>query len=373
MTGRSSTAEALREAYGGKKVLVTGHTGFKGSWLSLWLNRMGAEVIGYSLEPPSIPNLFDSIGLDDLVTHIKGDVRDEGRLASVFSEHCPEFVFHMAAQSLVRPSYQEPKLTFETNVMGTINVLECVRKSGSTKVCVNVTSDKCYENMECDRGYRETDPMGGYDPYSCSKGCAELVTSAYRRSFFSQRDGDSSNKVALSSVRAGNVIGGGDWGIDRIVPDCIRAISKGEPISIRSPGAVRPWQYILDPLCGYLLLGALMRKGGAKYCGAWNFGPNDSNIIPVEELVKLLIKHWGRGEYTVDGSRKPHEAKLLKLNIEKACSALGWKPVYGINDTVKRTVDWYKRYYGSQKGDGLREATEKEIDNYMETLDNDGK
>lgn len=356
----------FRDIYKNKEVLITGHTGFKGSWLSLWLTELGAKVIGYSLEPPTEPNLFESIGLEDKITHIIGDVRDEEHLTSIVEKYQPEFVFHLAAQSLVRLSYKEPKLTYETNVMGTVNVLEAVRKTKSVRVCVVVTSDKCYENREQVYGYRETDPMCGYDPYSSSKGCAELVISAYRRSFF--KDYGKTHNVALSSVRAGNVIGGGDWGEDRIIPDCMRALSEGKSIAIRNPSATRPWQYVLEPLSGYLLLGVLMYKDGARYSEPWNFGPNEESIITVEELVKLVIKHWGGGAYTISTSNQPHEASLLKLDASKACASLGWKQVYDVYEAVERTINWYKSFYTGMRKEELSEFTVKEILEYSNRM-----
>lgn len=281
------------EIYKNKRVLITGHTGFKGSWLAIWLKELGADVVGYSLDPPSEPNNFEATRLREKITHIHGDIRDLDRLMETFKKYQPEFVFHLAAQPLVRLSYNEPKMTFDTNIGGTVNVFEAVRKTPSVKVLVNITSDKCYENKEWVWGYRENDPMGGHDPYSASKGCAELVFSAYLKSFFSQnaaqKSGDmtqlreqlgscpqistSGPRLGAASARAGNVIGGGDWGTDRLVPDCIRALSRHQPIGIRSPKAVRPWQHVLEPLGGYLLLGAALWQDPQKYSGAWNFGP----------------------------------------------------------------------------------------------------
>lgn len=358
----------FKEIYGNRKVLITGHTGFKGSWLLLWLKEIGANVIGYSLEPPTEPNLFESINLKDKITCLSGDIRNEESLTSVFEKYQPEFVFHLAAQSLVRRSYKEPKLTYETNVMGAINVLEAVRKIKSVRVCIIVTSDKCYENREWVYGYRETDPMGGYDPYSSSKGCAELVTTAYRKSFFNPEDYGEIHNVALSSVRAGNVIGGGDWGEDRLIPDCVRALSKKKTIVIRNPQATRPWQYVLEPLAGYLLLGALMYEEGAKYSDAWNFGPNDEAMLTVEKLVKLVIKYWGCGSYTVDTLTHPHEAVFLKLDISKTRTLLGWKPIYNIYESIKRTVNWYKTFYNDVSKEELYEFTVKEIMEYMNRM-----
>lgn len=349
----------MREIYKNKRVLITGHSGFKGSWLSLWLTELGAKVIGYSQRPPTNPSLVESVG--DKITHITGDVRDGERLITIFEKHQPEFVFHLAAQPLVRRSYEEPRLTYEINVMGTVNVLEAVRKTKGVKACIIVSSDKCYENREQVIGYKETDVIGGYDPYSSSKGCAELVASAYRRSFFT-------GSVALSSVRAGNVIGGGDWAEDRIIPDCIRALSKGENIGIRSPSAIRPWQYVLEPLAGYLLLGALMYKDEAKYSGQWNFGSNAENTITVEELVRLIIKHWGSGTYTIDTSIQPHEASLLKLDTSKAQTQLGWKQVYDVYEAVERTTNWYKRFQGGAGKEELSEFTINEILEYTHRM-----
>lgn len=358
----------FRDAYKNKKVLITGHTGFKGSWMSLWLTELGANVIGYSLEPPTEPNLFESINLKDKITHIIGDVRDEEHLISVFEKYQPVFVFHLAAQPLVRLSYKEPKLTYETNVLGTVNVLEAVRKTKSVRVGIIVTSDKCYENKEWVYGYRETDPVGGYDPYSSSKGCAELVTSAYRGSFFNPEAYGKTHNVALSSVRAGNVIGGGDWGEYRLIPDSIRALSQNKTVVIRNPQATRPWQYVLEPLSGYLLLGALMYKEGAKYSGPWNFGPNDESIITVEELVKLVIKYWGNGSYTIDTSSHPHEAGLLKLDASKARALLGWKPIYDGYEAVEKTINWYKNFYNGMSKEKLYEFTVGEIGEYVNSM-----
>jgi len=360
----------FQSAYKGKKILITGHNGFKGSWLSLWLKELGADVIGYSLEPPTEPNLFGALSLNEKIIHIIGDVRDETNLFSVFKKYRPEFVFHLAAQPLVRLSYTEPKLTYETNIMGTINVLEVVRKTNSVKVCIVITTDKCYENKEWIYGYREIDPMGGYDPYSSSKACAELVVSAYRNSFFNPQDYGKMHNVALSSARAGNVIGGGDWGEDRLIPDCVKTLSQNKIINIRNPQATRPWQYVLEPLNGYLLLGSKMYKDGAKYSSAWNFGPNDENIITVDELVKLVIKNWGSGIYKVDNYNYPHEADLLKLDISKARTFLGWNPVYNINETIERTINWYKNFYNGVEKEKLCEITVSEIWDYIKCPNN---
>jgi len=359
-----------KELYKNKKVLITGHTGFKGSWLSTWLTELGADVIGYSLEPPTQPNLFEALSLNEKLIHIIGDVRDEKKLSSVFKKYKPEFVFHLAAQPLVRFSYREPKLTYETNIMGTINILEAIRKTNSVRACVIVTSDKCYENKEWVYGYRETDPMGGYDPYSSSKACVELIISAYRNSFFNPKDYGKGHRVALSSARAGNVIGGGDWAEDRLIPDCVKTLSQNKIINIRNPKATRPWQYVLEPLSGYLLLGSKMYKDAKRYSSAWNFGPNNENIITVDELVKLVIKNWGSGIYKVDNSNHPHESGLLKLDISKTCIFLGWNPIYNLYETIERTINWYKYFYNGIKKEELYKITVSEIWNYVKHSNN---
>jgi CDP-glucose 4,6-dehydratase len=357
--------KTLTDLYKNKAVLITGHTGFKGSWASLWLTELGAEVVGYSLKPPTTPNLFEAISLEENITHIIGDIRDERHLLKVIQEYQPHFVFHMAAQSIVRRSYENPKLTYDTNVMGTVTVLEAIRQVESVRVCIIVTSDKCYENKEWIYGYREIDPLGGYDPYSSSKGCAELVTAAYRRSFFNPETLGKTHNVALSSVRAGNVIGGGDWGEDRLLPDCIKALANDEIILIRNPRSIRPWQYVLEPLEGYLLLGARMYDDGNKYSDAWNFGQSDNNSVTVEELVKLVIKKWGSGNYATDFSNHLHEAGQLKLDTSKSRALLGWKSTYSINEAVERTVNWYKDFYSGVKGDALYELCVKEVRNFI--------
>lgn len=301
--------------------------------------------MGYSLEPPSDPSNFVASRLENKISHIHGDIRDIDQLYAAFREYKPEFVFHLAAQPLVRLSYEEPKLTFDTNVCGTVNVFEAVRQTSSVKVLVNITSDKCYENNEWIWGYRENDPMGGHDPYSASKGCAELVFNAYLKSFFSQNASASGVKGA-ASVRAGNVIGGGDWGKDRLLPDCVRALSSHQPIGIRSPKSVRPWQHVLEPLSGYLWLGALLLEDPSRYSGAWNLGPENNSHITTVDLVDRLIYHWGDGSWK-DLSIKyaPHEAKLLMLNCDKANGELKWRPVFSLDEGLKLTADWYKKYY----------------------------
>lgn len=348
-----------------KTVLITGHTGFKGSWLSLWLHSLGAEVIGYSLEPPTYPNLFTSLNLEKTITHRIGDVRDEKNLKYIFLEYNPEFVFHMAAQSLVRRSYKEPKLTYETNVMGTVNLLEAVRETKSVKVVLNITSDKCYENKEWIYGYRETDPMGGYDPYSSSKGCAELITTAYRNSFFNPDSFGDTHHVALASARAGNVIGGGDWAPERLIPDCIRAILKKQPVLIRNPEAIRPWQHVLEPLSGYLLLAKKLCENGTGYPGGWNFGPEDYDAKPVKWLAYKLCAKWGEdASFAADNNKHPHEAHYLKLDCSRAKSELGWHPRWDLEKALGSIIEWTKAY---QEGRDLTKVCLKQIDEYSNT------
>ena len=330
--------------FAGKTILITGHTGFKGSWLCIWLKELGAKVVGYSLEPYTERDNFVVSCLKDKINHIIGDVRNFKSLYKVFEKYQPEFVFHLAAQPIVRESYDNPKETYDINIGGTMNVLECCRLNDSARVIINVTSDKCYENKEWIWGYRESDPMGGYDPYSSSKGCSELITAAYRNSFFNPIDFEKHGK-SLSTVRAGNVIGGGDWQKDRIVPDCVRALESKKPIETRNPRATRPWQHVLEPLSGYLLLASKMYKEPQKYCGAWNFGPNHESIITVGEIVDMIVEKWGSGSW-IDKSNQdePHETNLLSLDISKAKTYLKWAPVCDIETTVVKTIDWYKEY-----------------------------
>ena len=348
--------------WAGKRVFITGHTGFKGSWLALWLQALGAEVLGYSLAPPTEPNMFDTAAVGQGMRTILGDVRDQEKLAAAMAEFRPEVVFHLAAQSLVRLSYGDPVGTYATNVMGTVHLLEAIRAAGSVRAAVIVTSDKCYENNEWTWGYRESDPMGGHDPYSNSKGCTELVTSAYRRSFFTPA-AEEGQSAALASARAGNVIGGGDWAIDRLVPDFIRAMSKGELIQIRNPGAQRPWQHVLEPLSGYLLLAErLMGRDGRKFASGWNFGPRDDDAVPVATLVRKLAALWGEGAaYAVDTGLQPHEASFLKLDCSRARAMLGWQPHLDIDSALAWTVDWHKAI---QAGANMREITALQIDRF---------
>ena len=330
--------------YKGKKVLVTGHTGFKGSWLSIWLKELGAEVIGYSLEPYTEKDLFVLSKLSEKIIDIRGDIRDRKHLREVFDRYQPEIVFHLAAQPLVRLSYDIPVETYETNLMGTINILEEIRNSQSVKVGIMITTDKCYENKEQIWGYRENEAMGGYDPYSSSKGACEIAIHSWIQSYFNPKDYEKHGK-SIASVRAGNVIGGGDWAKDRIIPDCIRALEKNEEILIRSPKAIRPWEHVLEPLSGYLLLGQKMLEEPTKYCEGWNFGPNLENIVNVWEIGKKVVQYYGKGSLKdISNSNDLHEANLLLLDITKSRFKLGWRPTLNLDENIKLTVDWYKRH-----------------------------
>lgn len=345
-------------SYRSRRVLVTGHTGFKGSWLVEWLKLLGAEVAGYSLAPNTTPSHFEILGQEDRVRHVVGDVGDPDSLAALVRDFQPTLVFHLAAQPLVRRSYREPAYTWSTNVMGTVNLLEAIRASPTAKACVVVTSDKCYENHEWPWGYRETDPMGGHDPYSASKGAAELVVSSYRRSFLSDPEG-----CRLASARAGNVIGGGDWSSDRIVTDFVNSILRNQALRLRNPAATRPWQHVLEPLSGYLALGAsLLGSEGESFAEGWNFGPSDDSVVPVQDLARKLVDYWGRGSIELDGSgANPHEAGLLKLDCSKARHRLAWQPVWGIDRTIEKVVDWYREH--SEGGD-VRKLTVAQIDEF---------
>ena len=332
------------EFWHGKRVLLTGHTGFKGGWLSLWLQSMGANVIGYSLAPPTNPNLFEVANVAQGMISIIGDIRDLAKLQAVFVEHKPEIVIHMAAQPLVRYSYLEPVETYSTNVMGTVHVLESVRHTPSVKAVVVVTTDKCYENKEWPWGYRENEPMGGYDPYSNSKGCAELVTAAYRNSYF-HPEKYQTHGVAIATGRAGNVIGGGDWAEDRLIPDMMRAIVSGQPVSIRNPHSIRPWQHVLEPLSGYLLLAQKLYEEGSSFAEAWNFGPNDDDAKPVDWILDNLTKTWGEGaRWKLDGGDHPHEAHYLKLDCSKAKSRLHWQPRWSLIKAIDQICIWHKAH-----------------------------
>lgn len=327
---------------------MTGHTGFKGSWLALWLKELGAEVGGYALLPDKAINHYDLLGLQ--MHSVEGDVKDNAKLMQFFADFRPEIVFHLAAQPLVRYSYREPVATFETNVMGTVNVLEACRQTPSVRAIVNITSDKCYENREWVWGYRENDPMGGYDPYSASKGAAEIVTAAYRRSFFNNADYGKTHYTLLASCRSGNVIGGGDWSDDRLIPDIVRAVEAGSTAEIRSPNATRPWQHVLDALSGYLLLGQRLLEGETLYADAWNFGPADEDTLCVGEMCALFKAEWDAAR--IDMSETPpklHEAGLLKLDCSKAHTMLGWKGKWSGREAVALTAQWYREYLENGK------------------------
>lgn len=358
---------SITETYTGKTVLITGHTGFKGGWLALWLNKMGANVVGYSLAPPSTPNFFSATQVSEFVKHIHGDITDLSALTNALQEYSPDIVFHLAAQPLVRLSYDEPVSTYETNVMGTVKVMEAIRQSSSVKAFINVTSDKCYENREWHWGYRENDPFGGSDPYSSSKGCAELVFSAYVRSYFSPQAYGTKHHTLCGSVRAGNVIGGGDWGADRLLPDCVCSFSEGKAVTLRYPSATRPWQHVLDPLCGYLALGAKLLQGDVTFSGGWNFGPSDSAAWTVEEVVRKAASTWGKATYTVDAQPHPHEAHWLKLDCSRARQLLDWSPQWDVSQTIEKTIEWYALYYNESSMAQLLEFSLSQIESYEQS------
>lgn len=351
----------------GKKVFLTGHTGFKGTWLSLWLHSMGVSVTGYSLKPATQPSIYELCRMDEIVHSHIHDIRDYNSLSAAVQEANPDIVIHMAAQPLVRESYAEPAATFEINMMGTVHLLEAVRQAGqgASKIStvVNVTTDKCYDNQEWSWGYRETDRLGGSDPYSSSKAGSEIITDSYRRAFFTPLDSNATI-VSVATARAGNVIGGGDWSKDRLVPDSIRAIWNKEPIRIRYPGAIRPWQHVLEPLYGYLLLAQKMAEAGTGLSRGWNFGPDYEHAVSVEQLVQLLCKEWGDGAtYTTDPSREhPHEAQYLYLDSSLARQKLGWKPQWDLHTSLAQTVEWYKAC--RQKQD-MRAFSLRQIESYM--------
>lgn len=348
--------------WSGKKVFVTGHTGFKGGWLCLWLQRLGAEVTGYALSPPSNPSLFEVAGVAQGMKSVIGDIRDGITLSAAMREAAPDIVIHMAAQALVRRSYVDPVETYATNVMGTVHLLEAVRQTESVRALVNVTSDKCYENKELVWGYREEEPMGGYDPYSNSKGCAELVTASYRNSFF-HPEKYAEHKLALASARAGNVIGGGDWAEDRLIPDILRAISAGCPVVIRNPHAIRPWQHVLEPLSGYLLLAQRLYEQGMGYAEGWNFGPRDDDAKPVQWIVEQVTQQWSEGaSWQLDAGDHPHEANYLKLDCSKARMRLDWQPRWELAQTLERIVSWQRAYLKQQD---MREFTIRQIISYQ--------
>ena len=352
----------FNDFYKGKKVFLTGHTGFKGGWLTMWLKSLGAEVLGYSLIPATEPSMFEELSLYGHCRNEFGNILDYKRLTNVMKNFKPDIVFHLAAQPLVRFSYEEPVLTYQTNVIGTLYVLEAARKCESVKAFVNVTTDKCYENREIERGYKEDDPMGGYDMYSSSKGCVEIMSSSYRRSFL-QEEGT----FAMATARAGNVIGGGDWAKDRLVPDCIRYINENKPIEIRNPIAIRPWQHVLEPLSGYLLLGQKLYENGKEYAEGFNFGPEENSVLKVADVAQKVVEYYGKGEVVVNKKDDLHEAGLLMLNIDKAKKVLGWKPTYDAETAIRKTVEWYKEFYDDKESD-MYDFTMMQIKEYEELL-----
>ena len=357
--------DLFKGVFQNKKVFVTGHTGFQGSWLTLWLKSLGAQVTGYSLAPPTKPSLFEILRLKKDINHILGDVKDLSFLQKCMLKNNPDIVFHLAAQPLVRVSYENPVDTFHTNILGTVNVLEAIRNTQSVKAGIIITSDKCYENREWDFAYRENDPLGGFDPYSASKGATEIVTSSYNRSFFNSNN--KKRNVGISTVRAGNVIGGGDWAPDRIVPDVMRSIHSRKPILIRNPKSIRPWQYVLEPISGMLLLASKLLKNPYSYNESWNFGPNLSANITVKELVIQIIKEIKQKASWKDMSKNTknavHEANFLRLDSTKASNLLGWRQVYSIKETISETALWYENYENKTE---IRDFTISQIEKYIE-------
>lgn len=354
MVSKSSTIEDLglnKNFWRNKRVLLTGHTGFKGSWLSIWLQSMGANLQGLALDPPSMPNLFVEAKIAEGMVSNIADIRDYDKVYKIIAAFKPEIVIHMAAQPLVRYSYKNPIETYATNIMGTVHVLEAIRQVDTTKVVINVTTDKCYENKESGQSYSENEPMGGFDPYSSSKGCSELITSAYRRSYFQETG------IALASARAGNVIGGGDWAEDRLIPDTIRAIAKNQSVIIRYPNATRPWQHVLEPLSGYLILAEKLWHAPTLYADGWNFGPKEDDIKPVSWIVQRLCSLWGgESSWQLDAEHHPHEAAFLKLNIEKAKLDLAWTPTWSLEIALEKIVSWYKNFLQNECMRGVVEA-----------------
>ena len=352
----------------GKKVFITGHTGFKGCWLSLWLKQLGAQVTGYALSPPTNPSLFEVARVEEGMISIIGDIRDDTMLKSAMRQASPDIVIHMAAQPLVRRSYVDPVETYSTNVMGTVHLLEAVRQTPSVRAVVNVTTDKCYENKEWVWGYRENEPMGGFDPYSSSKGCAELVTAAYRNSFFKSSK-HSEPQVALATARAGNVIGGGDWAEDRLIPDILLAIQNGQSVNIRNPHATRPWQHVLEPLSGYLALAEKLYTQGSAFAEAFNFGPAEEDAKPVQWIVEQLTQQWGDGAaWHLDGGTHPHEAHYLKLDCSKARATLGWQPHWKLGQTLQSIIVWHKAHSAHQSSQDMRALCLQQINDYSRAI-----
>ena len=347
--------------YKNKRVFITGHSGFKGSWLTLWLQNLGAKVCGYSLEPNTNPSMFEELRIYGLCNSEYGNILNQIHLEEVINEFKPEIIFHLAAQPIVRRSYKNPKLTYETNVIGTLNVLEAARKCKSVRAFVNVTTDKCYENKEINQGYKEDDALGGYDMYSSSKACVEILTNSYRNSFLQEN-----SLYALATARAGNIIGGGDWAEDRLIPDCVRYINLGEKIELRNPLAIRPWQYVLDSLSGYLLLGQKLLENGNEYAESFNFGPKEESVLKVSDVAQKVCEYYGKGEIFVQKLDDLHEANLLMLNIEKAEKVLGWTPTYTADVAIEKTVEWYKHFYANNTD--MYEFTLNQIEDYEDNV-----
>lgn len=344
----------------GKRVFITGHTGFKGSWLSLWLRSMGAVVKGYALNPPTQPSLYETANIGTLIDSEIGDIRDLAQITASMTMFNPDIVLHLAAQPLVRLSYQQPVETYSTNVMGTVHVLEAARQCSNLKAIVNVTTDKCYENKEWVWGYREDEPMGGYDPYSSSKGCAELVTSAYRRSFLAEQG------IGLASARAGNVIGGGDWADDRLIPDILRAFEQNKPVIIRNPASTRPWQNVLEPLSGYLVLAQALYDNPSGYAEGWNFGPKEEDAQPVSWILDKMTQHWQGAAWQLDTNAQPHEAGYLKLDISKAKTRLNWQPTWSLANTLEKIVQWHQAWLN---GDDMQAYCLQEVSQFVSNGD----
>jgi len=343
--------------YKDKVVFLTGHTGFQGTWLSLWLTLLGAKVIGYSLKPPTSPSLFNILNMKKIVTSKIGNINNSKKLSNEISACTPDIVMHLAAQALVVPSYQNPLETFSTNIIGTANLLESIRDIPSIKSCLIMTSDKAYENKELNYAYTENNPMGGIDPYSASKGATELIVSSYKKSFFNEK-----NSPGIATIRAGNVIGGGDWANYRLIPDSIKSLISNKNIILRNPQSIRPWQHVLESLSGFLLVGSKLAKNSKKFSGPWNVGPSPKNILSVESVVKKIIHQWGNGRIIIKKNNL-HEAKLLKLDSSKISNLMKWKPTYSFDDSIEKTVDWYLRYYENKKT--IQNFTILQIEDYV--------
>jgi len=365
--GKLSSKSMFKGIYKDKTVLVTGHTGFIGSWLTLWLQSLGAKVVGYSLKPSTKPSLFETLGLENEITHIIGDIQDKQNLSDSIEKYKPEIVIHLAAQPLVRVSYEDPVETFRTNILGTVNILDSIRKSDSVSSCVVMTSDKCYQNLDANRFHKETDHLGGSDPYSASKGAAEIITNSFRNSFF--------NKGNIATVRAGNVIGGGDWAKDRIVPDCIRALIANKKIMVRNPSSIRPWQFVLEPISGILWLGSKLYTKPEKFSEAWNLGPNQISNMTVEKVVQNTIRIWDKDgsekgswlDTSKESKNQPNESISLLLDSTKALTSLEWKTIYSFETTINQTISWYKSYYNNDTS--MKELSVHQIEQYSKVAD----